>query len=67
MTDMNNLEDAGCSENGSRAESDFVNCNLGEEESREFQELNPEVKDEELWEPPTFIAKFLDKHFIMHR
>jgi len=32
-TDMNNLEDAGGSENGSSAESDFIDCNLGEEES----------------------------------
>jgi len=64
MTDTNNLEDAGGSENGSRAESDFVNCNLGVEECREFQEFNPEIKDEESWEPSTSIAKFLDKHFI---
>ena len=46
------------------ADSDIVECQLGAEESKEFQEFDPKINNEESWEPPASMAKFLNTLII---
>ena len=36
---------------------------LSKEEAGEFREFDPSLKDQESWQPPDYMIKFLDKHF----
>ena len=47
-------------EDESTIDSDVVECNLNAEESKEFQDVDPRVNDDEAWEPPVSMIKFHD-------
>ena len=51
------------SDNESTIDSDVVDCTLNPEESKEFQEFDPRINDNEVWKPPVSMSKFLEKHF----
>jgi len=40
-----------------------IEYRLDTQESKEFQEFDLKVDDDESWNPPEFMAKFLEKHF----
>jgi len=50
-------------DNKSTADSDVVQYQLDPEETKEFQDFNPKINNEESWQPPPSMAKFLDKYF----
>jgi len=58
--DVGNTE---AGDNESTADSDVVQYQLDPEESKEFQDFDPKISDEESWQPPPAMSKFLDKYF----
>ena len=50
-------------DNESTADLDVVQYQLDPEEAKEFQDFGPRINDEESWQLPPSMAKFLDKYF----